>query len=145
MRDYAEAVRSFAYEEAVNAALQGDLGALNACVECCDRHVGTDKAALVWEDRDGNGKRYSFEQLQEMAARFANVLRSQGVGPGDRVAGLLPRTPELLVTILATWRLGAVYQLCSLPLVRRPSSTGWSNPGPRSWSPTGAIAPSSMA
>ncbi len=26
------------------------------------------------------------------------------------MAGLLPRTPELLITILATWRLGAVYQ-----------------------------------
>ncbi len=38
------------------------------------------------------------------------MLKAQGVGAGDRVAGLMPRTPELLVTILATWRLGAVYQ-----------------------------------
>ncbi|MFT0519983.1 AMP-binding protein [Pseudomonas faucium] len=110
MRDYAEAARSFAYADAVGTALQGNLKGLNACVECCDRHVGEGRAALVWEDRDGNGKRYSFEQLQALASRFANVLKDQGVGAGDRVAGLLPRTPELLVTILATWRLGAVYQ-----------------------------------
>ncbi|MHA6164580.1 AMP-binding protein [Pseudomonas sichuanensis] len=110
MRDYAEAARSFNYAQAAAAALHGNLEALNACVECCDRHVGEDKPALVWEDRDGNGARYSFEQLQALAARFANVLGAQGVVAGDRVAGLMPRTPELLVTILATWRLGAVYQ-----------------------------------
>lgn len=110
MRDYAEAVRSFQYADAVQAALHGNLSALNACVECCDRHVGGDRTALIWESGDGCGKRYSFEQLQHMAGRFANVLRDHGIGPGDRVAGLMPRTPELLVTILATWRLGAVYQ-----------------------------------
>ena len=110
MRDYAEAVRSFQYADAVQAALHGNLSALNACVECCDRHVGGDRTALIWESGDGCGKRYSFEQLQHMAGRFANVLRDHGIGPGDRVAGLMPRTLELLVTILATWRLGAVYQ-----------------------------------
>ncbi|MFO3723006.1 AMP-binding protein [Pseudomonas sp. HLMP] len=110
MRDYAEAVRSFNHRSAVEAALHGTLDALNACVECCDRHAGSGRVALIWEDREGNSTRYTFEQLQGLAARFANVLGQQGVGPGDRVAGLMPRTPELLVTILATWRLGAVYQ-----------------------------------
>lgn len=110
MRDYAEAVRSFQYAGAVKAALHGELTALNACVECCDRHVGGNRDALVWLGSDGIARRYSFERLQAMASRFANVLRAQGVAEGDRVAGLLPRTPELLVTILATWRLGAVYQ-----------------------------------
>ncbi|CAM3845563.1 Acyl-coenzyme A synthetase ACSM4, mitochondrial [Pseudomonas reidholzensis] len=109
MRDYAEAVHSFNYSGAA-AALHGSLGALNACVECCDRHAGNDKTALLWEDRDGNSGRVSFDQLQGRAARLANVLKGRGVGPGDRVAGLMPRIPELLVTILATWRLGAVYQ-----------------------------------
>ncbi|MFF7109531.1 AMP-binding protein [Pseudomonas sichuanensis] len=110
MRDYAEAARSFDHVQAVQASLHGTLDALNACVECCDRHVGGDRAALIWEDRDGNSGRYTFEQLQGLAARLANVLKAQGVGAGDRVAGLMPRTPELLVTILATWRVGAVYQ-----------------------------------
>ncbi|MNG78269.1 Acetyl-coenzyme A synthetase [compost metagenome] len=110
MRDYAEATRTFDHAQAAAAALHGNLEALNACVECCDRHAGTDKTALIWEDRDGNSERYSFEQLRALAARFATVLKAQGVGAGDRVAGLMPRTPELLVTVLATWRLGAVYQ-----------------------------------
>ncbi|MCU7238360.1 AMP-binding protein [Pseudomonas peradeniyensis] len=110
MRDYAEAARSFDHARAATAALHGNLEALNACVECCDRHTGSNKPALVWEDRDGNSGRYTFDQLQALAARFANVLKAQGVEAGDRVAGLMPRTSELLVTILATWRLGAVYQ-----------------------------------
>ncbi|NIF27184.1 AMP-binding protein [Pantoea sp. Tr-811] len=110
MRDYTEAAVAFDHGQAVAAALHGNLQALNACVECCDRHAGKNTLALAWEDRDGNRARYSFDQLKVQAVRFANVLRAQGVGAGDRVAGLLPRTPQLLVTILATWRLGAVYQ-----------------------------------
>ena len=110
MRDYAEAARAFDHANAAATALHGNLEALNACVECCDRHAGSGKLALIYEDRDGNSARYSFDQLKAQAARFANVLKAQGVGAGDRVAGLMPRTPELLVTILATWRLGAVYQ-----------------------------------
>lgn len=110
MRDYAEAVRTFDHAQAAAAALHGELTALNACVECCDRHAGAGKLALLCEDADGNSAHYSFDQLKLQAARFANVLKGQGVLPGDRVAGLMPRTAELLVTILATWRLGAVYQ-----------------------------------
>ncbi|MGG7599632.1 AMP-binding protein [Pseudomonas sp. B21-023] len=110
MRDYADAARSFDHAQAARAALHGQLTALNACVECCDRHVGSGKPALLWEGRDGDSKRYTFDELAPWVARFANVLKAQGVGAGDRVAGLMPRIPELLVTILATWRLGAVYQ-----------------------------------
>ncbi len=110
MRNYVEAVRAFDHAQAAAAALQGDLSALNACVECCDRHVGSDRLALRWVNRDGESQGYTFDALCAQAARFANVLKAQGVQAGDRVAGLMPRTPELLVTILATWRLGAVYQ-----------------------------------
>ncbi|WP_286762229.1 AMP-binding protein, partial [Pseudomonas sp. UBA2047] len=110
MRDYAEAVRLFELGNTVAGALHGNLETLNACVECCDRHLGHGKVALLHVDRDGHTARYSFEQLHMLAARFANVLKAQGVQAGDRVAGLLPRTPELLVSILATWRIGAVYQ-----------------------------------
>ncbi|MEE1923448.1 AMP-binding protein [Pseudomonas sp. 148P] len=110
MRDYSAAAHTFNYPQAAEAALAGSLAALNACVECCDRHADGDAVALYWEGRDGQSASYRFSELRERAARFANVLAALGVGPGDRVAGLLPRTAELLVTVLATWRLGAVYQ-----------------------------------
>ncbi len=83
---------------------------LNACVECCDRHVGADRVALDWENQHGARASFTFEQLRDLAAQFANYLHARGIRPGDVVAGMLPRTPELLVTILGTWRAGAVYQ-----------------------------------
>ena len=110
MRDYTSAATQFDYLQTAAAALDGDLSALNACVECCDRHAASGRTALYWEGRDGSSARYSFFELKQQAARFGNFLKSQGIGPGDKVAGLLPRTAELLITILGTWRVGAVYQ-----------------------------------
>ena len=95
----------------LEAELAGSLsGGLNACVECCDRHASGDRAALYWEGADGSSGMLSFAELQRQSARFANVLAANGVGPGDRVAGLLPRGPELLAVIMGTFRAGAVYQ-----------------------------------
>lgn len=91
--------------------LAGDLQtAVNACVECCDRHVGDNRLALIWADASGERLSYTFEQLQARSAQVANLLLEHGVGPGDRVAGLLPRIPELVELILGVFRLGAVYQ-----------------------------------
>jgi len=107
---YADAVAQFRIETAA-AQLHGDLEhGLNACVECCDRHVAADTTALDWIDAHGLHHSFSFAQMQALSARFANVLAAHGVKPGDVVAGLLPRTPELVATILGTWRAGAVYQ-----------------------------------
>ncbi|WP_342245126.1 acyl-CoA synthetase [Pseudomonas sp. OTU5201] len=110
MRDYFTAAREFDYASAASTALAGELDALNACVECCDRHADSGRVALVWEGRNGERATWTFAQLKEAAARFANCLQARGVRPGDCVSGLLPRTPELLITILGTWRAGAVYQ-----------------------------------
>ncbi|WP_440964004.1 acyl-CoA synthetase [Massilia sp. GER05] len=107
---YAEAYESFRIEQ-VNELFQGDFDqGVNACVECCDRHIDGDNVALDFVSADGKHERYSFEQIRAMSARVANMLVKQGVQPGDVVAGLLPRTPELLATILGTLRAGAVYQ-----------------------------------
>ncbi|MGP0174546.1 AMP-binding protein [Pseudomonas sp. NCHU5208] len=110
MRDYFTAARDFDFAAAVANTLVGRLDALNACVECCDRHVGAGRTALVWEGRNGERATWTFEQLQAASARFANLLASRGIGAGDCVSGILPRTPELLITILGTWRAGAIYQ-----------------------------------
>ncbi|MDM8350226.1 acyl-CoA synthetase [Pseudomonas sp. sp1636] len=110
MRDYLNAAREFDYPSAAATTLAGSLDALNACVECCDRHALPGRIALFWEGRDGSSASYTFAELQQQSARFANFLQAQGVRAGDCVAGLLPRNVELLITVLGTWRLGAVYQ-----------------------------------
>ncbi|MCF6232021.1 MAG: AMP-binding protein [Rhodobacteraceae bacterium] len=107
---YDEALNSFRLES-VAGAFSGDLvKGINACVECCDRHVEANAKALDWIALDGHHETRSFAELRDDAARFANLLTAQGIQPGDVVAGLLPRTPDLVTTILGTLRAGAVYQ-----------------------------------
>ena len=50
----------------------------------------------------------SWGELQDLAAKFANVLRDHGVERGDRVAMLLPATPETAAAFFGTWKLGAI-------------------------------------
>jgi len=109
MIDYGTAA-AFRIED-LAATLHGDLATgLNACVECCDRYAETGGTALRWSSADGRSAEYSFAQLRDLSAQFAGMLAARGVRPGDIVAGLLPRTPDLMVTILGVWRAGAVYQ-----------------------------------
>ena len=111
MRDYFEAVKNFSAAELEKKVLQGSLAAgLNACVECCDRWAKDGKVALEWYGASGERKTVTFEQMRDDSARFANYLKSRGIGAGDVVAGLLPRIPDLFTVILGAWRVGAMYQ-----------------------------------
>jgi acetyl-CoA synthetase len=107
---YAQAMADFRVEDIV-ALMAGDLDALNACVECCDRWADDpSRIALEWESQDGRRATVTFAQLRDRSARFANFITAQGIEPGDVVAAMLPRTPDLLAVMLGTWRAGAVYQ-----------------------------------
>ncbi len=111
MRDYAEAVRNFSFEALERRTLSGSLaGGVNACVECCDRWARNGAVALEWYGAQGERRTVTFEEMRDDAARFAHYLKSRGVGPGDVVAGLLPRIPELFTVALGAWRIGAIYQ-----------------------------------
>lgn len=109
MFDYQKTIENFNLETVAKQYLSGSMQAVNACYECCDRHADSDAIALYWYAKDGRKEQYSFRELKKYSTQFASFLKSQGVRKGDRVSGLLPRTPELIITILATWRIGAVY------------------------------------
>lgn len=98
----------------IEAELEGSLATgFNAYTECCGRHAlgaKANKPGLIHEDAKGKVSSYTFAQLHELSGKVANMLKEQGVKPGDRVAAMLPRNMELLTLILATWRIGAVYQ-----------------------------------
>ncbi|RWC42957.1 MAG: AMP-binding protein [Mesorhizobium sp.] len=107
---YIDAVAHFRIENEI-AKLHGDpTTGINACVECCDRHTGQNRLALRAISANGELREFSFDDLKVMSAHVGNILKAAGVGPGDVVAGMLPRIPELVALILGTWRIGAVYQ-----------------------------------
>lgn len=108
----------------IETRLAGSLeGGLNACVECCDRHVGSGGVALVWESSDGAGAQMTFAQLQERSARLAHMLQARGVGPGDRVAGLLPQIPNFWSSLSPPGAWAPSISRCSPPSDRGRSST----------------------
>jgi acetyl-CoA synthetase len=76
-------------------------------VDVCERHP-RDKLAMVHEDFQGTVRRISWGELQDDSNRLANVLRGHGVERGDRVAMLLPPTPETAAAFFATWKAGAI-------------------------------------
>lgn len=55
------------------------------------------------------GERISYGALTARTGRMANALVGLGVGPGDRVAAQVEKSPEALVLYLATLRAGAVF------------------------------------
>ena len=67
------------------------------------RRIHADRTALIFGDR-----RWSYRELDELAGRLAGALHTAGIGPGDRVAFLLPNCPELVLLYLACFRRGAV-------------------------------------
>ena len=89
-------------------------GQLNVSVNCLDRHVRTsrrNKAAFIWEGEPGDRRTLTYFDLYRDVCMFANVLRSLGVGKGDRVALYLPLVPELAIAMLACARIGAVHSV----------------------------------
>ena len=89
-------------------------GTINASVNCLDRHVRgprRNKAALVWEGEPGERRTLTYFDLYRQVSAFANVLKSLGVGKGDRVAIYLPLIPELAIAMLACARIGAIHSV----------------------------------
>ena len=67
------------------------------------------KVALVSVDPSGKRAEYhTFWDLKMQSNRFANVLRSLGVGKGDRVFIMLPRIPQWYVALIGMMKLGVV-------------------------------------
>ncbi|MCG6941005.1 MAG: acetoacetate--CoA ligase [Thiohalocapsa sp.] len=69
--------------------------------------------AIVFRCENGAREALSFGELWSQVGAFAAWLRSVGVGPGDRVAALLPNRPEAIVAMLAAASIGAVWSSAS--------------------------------
>ena len=95
-------------------------GKLNVSANCLDKWLGTataNKAALIWEGepatdgKPGEERVLTYKQLHREVCRFANVLKRNGVGKGDRVILYLPMIPEAAIAMLACTRIGAIHSV----------------------------------
>jgi acetyl-CoA synthetase len=89
-------------------------GRINACFNCVDRHLATqgDKTAIIWaQDEPGKYTHITYRDLKHHVARVANVLLHHGVKKGDRVCLYMTMIPELVYTMLACARIGAVHSV----------------------------------
>ncbi len=89
-------------------------GKTNISYNCLDRHLDTParhKAAIVWEGEPGDRRVLTYAELARDVNKFANALKELGIKKGDRVAVYLPMTPELVVSLLACARIGAVHSV----------------------------------
>ena len=89
-------------------------GKTNVSVNCLDRHLKSrgDETAIFWEgNTPGDDSRLTYRELYEKVCRLANVMRSLGVGKGDRVSIYLQMIPEAAVACLACARIGAIHSV----------------------------------
>jgi acetyl-CoA synthetase len=89
-------------------------GKLNVSANCIDRHLAgprRNKAAIVWEGEPGDSRVLTYQMLHREVCKFANVLKAQGIKPGDRVTLYMPMVPELAIAMLACARIGAAHSV----------------------------------
>ncbi|OFW46722.1 MAG: acetate--CoA ligase [Acidobacteria bacterium RIFCSPLOWO2_12_FULL_67_14b] len=111
--DYRRTCAEFSWAEA-QRQLDGlpDGRGLNIAHEAVDRHatgVGRHRVALRWLSKDGARRDFTYGDLREETSRFANVLKSLGVGKGDPVVVMAGRIPELYIAALGTLKNGSVF------------------------------------
>jgi propionyl-CoA synthetase len=90
-------------------------GEINTCFNALDKHCIEGRAsqtALIYDSPvTGTVKTYSYEELRDEVAVFANVLQNHGVGKGDRVIVYMPMIPEAAIAMLACSRIGAIHSV----------------------------------
>lgn len=86
---------------------------INVCENCVDRHAldshTRNKVALFFEGENGERRSLTYLQLHREVQKFANILLSMGLHPGDVVSVYMQNLLETYVVLLACLRTGVVY------------------------------------
>lgn len=98
-----------AQEDLSGFAGRAGLNIAHEAVDCHVEHGDGSRTAIRWLGMGGEERNISYRDLSLSSNRFANALRSLGLGQGDKLFTLLGRVPELHITALGTWKCGAVF------------------------------------
>jgi acetyl-CoA synthetase len=87
----------------------------NITINCLDRHLKLrkNKVAMIWEpENPAEPKRIlTYYDLYRDVCRMCGALKKLGVKKGDRVGIYLPMIPEVIISMLACARIGAVHSV----------------------------------
>ena len=89
-------------------------GKTNISYNCIDRHLSgarKNKIAILWEGEPGDVRALSYQMLHREVSRFANVLKTLGLHPGDRATIYMGMVPELPIALLACARIGVTHNV----------------------------------
>lgn len=86
----------------------------NISYNALDRHVNSwrkNKVAFYWESEDGEQRTMTYYDLFKEVNRLASAMKSLGIRKGDRVTIYMPMIPELIASLLASVRIGAIHSV----------------------------------
>ncbi len=86
----------------------------NLCFNAVDRWAQSsrkNKVAFFWEGEPGDRKALTYNELYREVNRMASALLRLGVSDGDRVTIYMPMIPELVISLLACARIGAIHSV----------------------------------
>jgi acetyl-CoA synthetase len=89
-------------------------GKINASYNCLDRHVEAgngERVAYHWHGESGEQRAVTYADLHRDTQRLANALKDLGIEKGDVVGIYLPMIPEVVVSMMACARIGAVHNV----------------------------------
>jgi acetoacetyl-CoA synthetase len=69
--------------------------------------------AIIFRGEDKVEDRWSWDRLRTLVSRLQQAMRAAGIGPGDRVAAMMPNVPETVAFMLAASSIGAIWSSCS--------------------------------
>ncbi len=89
-------------------------GKINLAYNAVDRWIETDKrnqVAILYVNERGEEEKLTYYELYRKVNKFANALKNLGVKKGDKVSVYLPMCPELIISLLACTKLGAIHSV----------------------------------
>lgn len=89
-------------------------GKINLTYNAVDRWLDTDKrnqVAILYTNERGHERKITYYELYREVNKLANAFKNLGVKKGDRVSMYLPMCPELLISMLACARIGAIHSV----------------------------------
>jgi len=100
MTDYRSTYDGFDWES-ISSMFEGlPSGGLNIAHEAIDRHANgplAEKTALIWLGENGDKRTFTYMQMKQESAKFANVIKTLGFEKGERIYTLSTRLPELYI------------------------------------------------